>query len=400
MPNRPINCPSSTLDPFSDSFLRNPFPHYETLRELGSVVWLENYDIIVMPRYEQVREALKDWETYCSSRGGGLTDFATEEPWRPPSIILEADPPLHTKTRTVLAKVLSRQSLQHLQDDFAQQASKIISKAIAKGEVDAIKELAKVFPLSVFPDAVGLTKEGRENLLPYGDMAFNAFGPRNALFEKSFVNAQKVSGWIIEQCQRKALSKGGIGEKIYHAADAGKVTEEEAGLLVRSLLTAGLDTTIYSLGAILYCFSQYPGQWQRVRQQPKLLKNAFDEAIRFVSPVQTFFRTTTKEVEVEGVLIPEGTKVLLSLASANRDPRQWENADTFDVTRKTLGHTGFGYGIHMCVGQMLAKLEADTFLTALLEQVESIESIGEPSWRLNNTLHGLDLLPVKLHAVS
>jgi cytochrome P450 len=393
---QPANCPISDLDPFALDVLEDPYPHHNDLREAGPVVWLEKYGVFAMARYQQVRTALTDWETYCSSRGVGLSDFATEEPWRPPSIILEADPPLHTKTRSVLMNVLSKPALQALSDDFKDTADKLVGGLADKGDIDAVQGLAEAFPLSVFPDTIGLRKDGRENLLPYGNMAFNAFGPRNELFQESFANAQPVVQWIADQCQRSSLAPGGIGEQIYKAADDGTITEQEAGLLVRSLLTAGLDTTIFGIGALLYCLASFPDQWEVLREDPKLVRGAFEEALRFVSPVQTFMRTTTRAVNVEGIEIPEGRKVMLSLASANRDPRQWDNPDRYDIRRKTLGHVGFGHGIHVCVGQMLARLETQALLTSLVEKVERIELVGEPTWRLNNTLHGVDQLPVRL----
>ena len=391
------NCPSLDLDPFAVQFLTDPYPYHELLRETGPVLWLEKYDIIAMARYEQVQGALQDWKTYCSSRGGGLTDFAKETPWRPPSIILEADPPMHTRTRGVLSRVLSRQALETYREPFRRRAEALVAGLLRRGEFDAIQGLAEAFPLSVFPDAMGLTEKGRENLLPYGNMAFNAFGPRNELFEESFTHAQKVVSWISEQCRRDALDPNGIGSQVYASADENGLSEEEAGLLVRSLLTAGLDTTIFGIGAALYCFARFPDQWQALRQEPKRLRGAFEEVIRYVSPVQTFFRTTTLPVEVCGVSLPEGQKVLLFLAAANRDPRKWQEPDRFDISRKTLGHVGFGYGIHACVGQMVARLEAEVLLGELIKKVESIELMGAPAWRLNNTLHGLDHLPVQLH---
>ena len=102
-----VDRPASTIDPFSHEFLRDPYPHHEALREAGPVVWLEQYRIWTMARHQEVRDALTDWQTYCSSAGVGLSDFRKEPPWRPPSIILEADPPLHTRTRAVLTRILS-----------------------------------------------------------------------------------------------------------------------------------------------------------------------------------------------------------------------------------------------------------------------------------------------------
>ncbi len=394
----PGNCPISKLDPFALDFLEDPYPFHDELRETGPVVYIEKYNVFAMARYQQVRAALADWETFCSSRGVGLTDFATEEPWRPPSIILEADPPLHTKTRGVLVRVLSKPALRVLSEDFKKIADELVDNLLDESEVDVVREIAEAFPLRVFPDIIGLRKEGRENLLPYGNMAFNAFGPRNELFEQSFVNAQSVVKWITEQCQRQSLAPGRIGAKIYEAADEGVITDEEAGLLVRSLLTAGLDTTIFGIGAVLYCFANFPDQWALLRENPKRIHGAFEEALRFVSPVQTFMRTTTRAVDVDGIEIPEGRKALLFLAAANRDPRHWENPDQFDIARNTLGHVGFGHGIHVCVGQMLARLEAQVLLTSMLEKIDRIELVAPAKWRLNNTLHGLDRLPVRLVA--
>ncbi len=295
-------------------------------------------------------------------------------------------------------KVLSKPALEKLSDGFNKKADDLVAGLVEQDEIDAVRDLAEAFPLSVFPDAMGLTKEGRENLLPYGDMAFNAFGPRNDLFEEAFANAQPVVQWIAAQCQRDALKPGGIGDQVYRAADEGTVTEEEAGLLVRSLLTAGLDTTIFGISAALYCLACFPDQWQMLRENPQLLRGAFDESLRYVSPIQTFMRTTTRRVEIEGIEIAEGQKILLFLASANRDPRQWEEPDRFDIRRKSLRHVAFGHGIHVCVGQMLARLEAHALLTALVKRVERIELARQPVWRLNNTLHGADRMPIRLRA--
>jgi len=392
--------PVLDLDPFSIEFLSNPYPYHEQLREAGPVVWLSHYGIWAMARHAQVSAALNDWQTFCSNRGGGLADFKKEKPWRPPSIILEADPPLHTRTRSVLSRVLSRPALEKLRAGFEHEAERLIDELVERGNFDGVKELAEAFPLRVFPDAVGLVRDGRENLLPYGAMAFNAFGPRNELLENSLTTAKPVVAWIAAQCQRLALSSDGFGAQIYAEADAGHVSQEEASLLVRSLLTAGLDTTIYGIGNALNCFARNPDQWRALRAEPSLARPAFEEVIRHASPVQTFFRTTTKEVDVAGVHLDGGQKVLLFLAAANRDPRKWQDPDKFDIRRKTTGHVGFGHGIHMCVGQMVARLEAESVLTALARKVESIELTGEPTWRLNNTIRGLDTLPIALRAAA
>jgi cytochrome P450 len=279
---------------------------------------------------------------------------------------------------------------------FEQDGIALIDALVERGTFDAVRDLAEVYPLKVFPDAVGLAEEGRENLLPYGNMAFNAFGPRNELFDQAMANAQPVTSWIMSRCQRDALAPGGLGAQIYEAADAGQLTEHEASLLVRSFLTAGLDTTVVGLGNALFCFAQHPDQWQRLRQDPSQARAAFDEVLRYESPVQTFFRTTTRPVEVAGLRLGEGEKVLLFLAAANRDPRHWDKPDRFDITRRASGHLAFGMGIHGCVGMAVARLEAEIVLSLLARKVEAIELAGAPERRLNNTLRGLARLPIKV----
>ena len=107
---------------------------------------------------------------------------------------------------------------------------------------------------------------------------------------------------------------------------------------------------MHGLSAVLYAFATNPDQWQRLRQEPSLARVAFDEAVRWESPVQTFFRTATTDVRVGDAVVPEGRKILMFLAAANRDPRRWDDPDTFDLSRDPSGHVGFGMGIHQCVG--------------------------------------------------
>jgi len=395
-----LDAPVSAADPFADDFLRDPFPFHEDLREAGPVVWLERYGIWAMARYAEVHEALRDWETFCSSAGVGLSDFRKEKPWRPPSLLLEADPPEHSRARKAVARALSPRTVRALRVDFAREARDLVRELLARDSVDGVHDIAEAFPLRVFPLAVGLTANGGDQLLAYGNMAFNAFGPRNQLQRDSMTQAEGVIAWIAAHCTREALADGGLGARIYASADEGTITPAEAALLVRSLLTAGVDTTVIGLGCVLDCLARDPAQWRLLRDDPALAGPAFEEALRYASPVQTFFRTTTRQVEVGGVTIGAGEKVLLFLAAANRDPRRWEHPDQFDIRRRAAGHVGFGFGIHACVGASLARLEGEVLLEALARQVATLELAGQPQRRLNNTLSGFAYLPLTLHPVS
>jgi cytochrome P450 len=388
--------PVLQVDPFCREFFEDPFPAYEELREAGPVTRLSWYGVWAVARYDQVHRVLNDWQTFCSSRGAGLTDFAKEEPWRPRSLVLETDPPLHDRTRRVLNRVLSASVLQRLRERFAQEADALIDDLVERGNCDAISDLAEAYPLTVFPDAMGMPRENRQFLLPYGNMVFNSFGPRNEFFEAAVADAHPVLAWLQQQMQRDAFAPGGFGAAIHAASDTGELTAEEAPIIARSLLSAGVDTTVSSIGAAVYCLARFPQQFARLRADPSLPRAAFEEAVRYESPVQTFFRTTTRAVEFDGVPIDEGEKVLMFLGAANRDPRHWERPDEYDITRRVIGHVGFGSGIHQCVGQLLARLEGECVLSALARKVASIDITGPIQRRYNNTLRALASLPVAL----
>lgn len=389
------HCPETDIDPFSIGYLSSPHRHQAELRARGPVSYTPKYRFYILSHYSAVYAALRDPITFCSSRGVGLANFEKEPAWRPKSIINEADPPEHSRPRAIMTRVLARPVLERLRSDFEEIAVKIVDAALERGEVDGIEHFAQAYPLRIIPDAVGLLSKGRENLLPYGDMVFNAMGPRNELFEQSMKNSEAVVQWVVKQCRRDSLSPSGIGTRIYDEVDAGNATEDEAGMLVRSVLSAGLDTTIYGLGHMLHSFGNNPEQWNALRRDPSLIRSAWNEIIRMGSTVQAVFRTTTTDAAIDDVIIPEGTKVMLLLAAANRDPEKFPDPDQFDISRKTAGHVGFGFGTHMCVGQMLSTLEAEVLMEEMIKRIAKIEITGEPVWRLNNMLRGLRSLPVR-----
>jgi cytochrome P450 len=390
--------PALDIDPFCQEFFDDPYPAHAAMRDAGPVVYLPRYDVHAVARYDDVRAMLLDWGSYGSARGAGLSDFAREKPWRLPSLLLETDPPVHDRTRALMDKVLSPAAVRGLRDSFTRAAETLVDDLLARGSFDAIHDLAEAYPLTVFPDAVGMPRENRRFLLPYGNMVFNSFGPRNAFFEAAAADAEPVLAWVQAQSRREALSATGFGAAIHAAAEQDGFTVAEAEILVRSLLTAGVDTTVNGLGAAVWCLARFPAEFERLRADPLLARAAFEEAIRLESPVQTFFRTTMRDVIIGGEAIPEGRKVLMFLGAANRDPRRWERPDEYDITRRNAGHVGFGTGIHGCAGAVLARLEGEAVLAGLARKVRSIAIAGPPQRRYNNTLRALASLPVTLLA--
>ena len=315
--------------------------------------------------------------------------------------MLETDPPEHDRARAVLNRVLSPAAMKRLREGFAAAAERKVDELLERGSFDAIPDLAEAYP------AVGLPRRARHaaggtraraalrrrgvQLLRPGQRA----PPRGAGERRA---AHRLGDGV--RASASKLAPGGFGAGIHAASDTGEITPEEAPLLVRSLFSAGVDTTVNGIGAAVYCLARFPDQWRKLHANPSLARAAFEEAVRFESPVQTFFRTTTRPVEIGGVEIGEGGKVLMFLGAANRDPRRWERPDEYDIARRASGHVGFGNGVHMCVGQLLARLEGEVLLGAMARKVGSIEIAGPVERRYNNTLRGLASLPVAVTPAS
>ena len=398
--HRPIDPPTGVsvwdVDPYDEAILANPTAYYAELRDRGPFVYIPRYAILACGRYDVTKEVFADHTRFVSSRGVGLTDFSLEKPWRSPSIILEVDPPEHTKARRVMARAMSPGAVARLRDAFGHEARALVARVLDRGRIEAIADFAEAYPVAVFPRAVGLRNVDQRKLVDYGAMVFNALGPDNALRRTALAKAPQIVPWITEQCERANLHTDGIGAGIYAVADAGDITEAEAALLVRSLLSAGVDTTVTAIGSALWALAHNPDQLARLRADPRLARNAFEETLRLTSPVHSFCRTAGVATEVAGIAIEEGTKILCVLGAANLDPAQWPEPERFDIGRRAGGHLAFGVGIHGCVGQNIARAEGEAVLSAVAAAVTTIDVTSTPVWRPNNSIHALDRLELRL----
>jgi len=316
-----------------------------------------------------------------------------------PEILLTDDPPRHTEVRVVIANALSPKALNRMAQAFAREAELVVERALASdGVLDAVSSICRPFVYKVLPDLLGLPEAGREHMEAFGHMVWATMGPMNELFREAMIGSEPVLAWVEECCNREKLDPDGLGMAMFHAADRGEITPAEAKLLVQILLSAAADTTVMTLGTAIRAFCEFPDQYQALRQNPSMTRTAFDESLRWDSPSRMAGRITTRDVEIEGHVIPAGTRCGLLFAAANRDPRKWSNPDRFDIGRELRGQVGWGAGVHMCVGRTLAQLEADAMLGAMLPNIQRFESAGDPEPWMTTIGHGPVNLPVRIVA--
>jgi cytochrome P450 len=387
--------PVTDEDLFSRESVRNARAVDDRVRELAPVVRLAREDIAVIGRFADVSAALADWRSFSS----------TSRPWHDPAsvrpeILLTDDPPRHTEVRLVIANALSPKALNHMAAAFAADADLVVQRVLdSAGEpIDAVAAICRPFVYKVLPDLLGLPEKGREHMEAFGHMVWATMGPMNELFSEAMVGSEPVLAWVEECCNRENLDPDGLGMAMFHAADRGDITPAEAKLLVQILLSAAADTTVMTLGTAIRAFCEFPEQYEALRRDPSMSRVAFDESLRWDSPSRMAGRITTRDVEVDGYVIPAGTRCGLLFAAANRDPRKWSEPDRFDIGRNVRGQVGWGAGVHMCVGKTLAQLEADAMFGAMVRRIARFEAAGDPEPWMTTIGHGPARLPVRVIA--
>jgi 4-methoxybenzoate monooxygenase (O-demethylating) len=386
--------PISDYDPFTPEAILDAHTHDGALRDIAPAVYLERYDVWAVARFADVQAMLKDFVTFTSTDRPFFDPKAIR-----PNILLTEDPPEHNRTRAVIMRSLSAPALRKLKEEFDRAAVALVDRLLEQdGVVDGHLDIASAYVLQVFPDMLGLSREGRHHLLRFGDAAFNAFGPANEIQRRGMERAAEAIAWVDRAVKRDAVDPDGLGGEIFRAADAGEITEQEAELLVRTLFAAGSDTTIYGIGSMVRAFAENPEQWRILREDPSLVRNAFEEVLRYESPSRFGGRATKGEAEVDGVRLPADARIMVMFLAAGRDPRRWDRPDSFDIRRKVTGHINLGYGIHACAGQALARIEGQAVLSALVDRVAAIELAGEPERAVNFQAHGHERIPVRLVA--
>ncbi|MFF7335592.1 cytochrome P450 [Streptomyces sp. NPDC008150] len=380
--------PASDLDLFADEVLLDPLPFHAELRETGPVVHLPKNDAYALTRYDVVRDALADWESFSSTS----IAFNPAADQALTGTSLASDPPAHTPLRATLTENLAPRALRGLKGRIEAKADDLVAALVARGSFEAVDALARAFPLEVVADLIGFTGHVRDSMLRWGQAAMEVLGPLNRRTAESFPVAGELYTWCAG-VTADDLAEGSVGRGIFDAEARGDIPAGTAGHIIHQYLGAGVDTTVAAIGNIVALFAAHPDQLHEVRAEPSLVPAAFNEVLRYWPPVNVWGRVTTRDVRVEGVHVPAGARIAVLFGAGNHDPRHYDNPDAFLVGRNPVDHLSFGYGPHGCAGQGLARLEAHAVIQALSRRVERL--VVGPEVRVPaNITRSIDRLPV------
>jgi cytochrome P450 len=390
------------FDPFSSDFFNAPFATYHRMRNEEPVYYSENYDFYALTRHADVVAAIKDFETFSSSRGVDLEMVQSGNPV--PPLIIMMDPPEHRRMRNLVNKVFTPRAVERQRQLVVEQIDRFLA-ATNPDEFDVVQDFSALFPVEVITRMLGVPAELRQKVGLLLDKTLEReYG--NVATPEEGIQAGIETGLIyynIIQERRAEPQDDMISDLIAVEVERGgvatKLDDIEIAAFASMLGGAGAETVTKLLGNAVVTFAEHPDQWQMLFDDRSRIPAAVEELLRWEAPAQYLVRYSMKDVELHGTTIPAGNPVLLCLGSANRDERAFTDADTFDINRdrSQAQNLGLGYGTHSCLGAALARMESTVALDKLLDHMPRYAVVQEGLRRVAMTnVIGWSNVPVRV----
>jgi cytochrome P450 len=406
--------PTSTVDLTDlDRWARGvPYEQFARLRRQAPVTWCEEpggpgfWSVL---GYEDIVTASRDTRTFSSSRGVSFED-PTDEDMAARRTIIDTDPPGHTKLRKILSGSFTQRAVAVYQHFVEGLTEHVLDEGLGAGPFDFVDAVAKEVPIRVLAEIMGLPTDDLPLFIDLGDRLIANTDPdvTDVVWGRDDTDAYRLFPfrspygkqlWDLGRTViRGRLTEPGndlLSALLRAEVDGERLTERDLDNFFSIMVIAGNETTRIAIAQGVLAFCEHPGQWERLRGDPGLLDSATEEVLRWTCPTHFMRRTAAADAEFGGASIRAGDKVVLWYVSGNRDEREFDDPDTFDVARSPNRHLSFGRGgPHLCLGAHLAKLEIRVVLAALARRVAGFELAGEPLRIRSNFTNGLRQLPI------
>jgi cytochrome P450 len=392
------------FDPFSAEYYDDPYETYRRLRDEAPVYYSEQYDFYALSRHDDVGRAFKDFATFSSARGVTLEEIQYGEHKHDQSIIW-MDPPAHRRMRSLVNKVFTPRAIKAQESVVRERIDHYLSR-VDPGGFDVVAEFSTLFPVEVITIMLGVPEEHRQQIRIWQDVALKR-KPGQMRMSRAGIDAMTQTGLLyynVIQQRRAHLEDDTISSLISAEVEREDGTRtslddiEIAGFCTL-LGGAGAETVAKWVGTAVVLFCRNPEQWQQLRADRSKIPAAVEEVLRYEGPVQYDCRYTLADVHLHGTTIPAGSAVMLLGASANRDGRAFNDADTFDINRDRTEalNLAFGYGIHSCLGAALARMESAIALERLLDFMPDFDVDDNGLRRVAMTsVNGYENVPVRV----
>ena len=377
----PISTPSEDWDPLAPENHADPTEVYARLRSDCPVAWSDRFGgFYALTRFKDVTESALDWDTFTSAQKTPIPDATT--PDRPPRAPAEVDPPYHTAYRDLLNRFFTPDYIHGIEPVIRRTARDLIGRCVAQGEVDAVAGFTFYMPIQVQCTFLGISVEDAELIKSTINQIIDAGAAGDTETHK--VANDEIYDYIYRVLEARKKTpydpNDVISAMIHEEVDGRRLSDDDIAGTVRLFLQAGHGTTTNMLGSIIRHLAASPQDQKRLRDEPKLIPQAIEEMLRVWTPVRLVGRKTTRDLEIEGRVIPQGSRVGLMVSSANLDEDKFENADHVDFDRKPNPHIAFGHGPHRCVGASLARAQLRIAVEELLSMTDDFELAGDIEW--------------------
>ena len=382
------------IDLFSPEFQEDAYPSYAQLRKEAPVYHEPRYGAYALTRYVDVDEALRDFETFRSGAGPAPMPMPSDRAAVGMLPMLAAtDPPHHDQLRSLVSRAFTPRRVAESEPRIRAFAERLVAD-LPDGEFDLVPGLSVPLPVKVIAEILGVDASHQDDFRRWSDATVGLMDrpPEPAMMQASGELIAFFRDLLADR--RKNPQDDLISDLLQAEIDGRRLTETELDAFFIMLLVAGNETTTNWISNQLNILARRPDLWKACREDRSLIPLALEETLRIDSPVQNLGRETTRDVEIRGVEIPAGSRVVVSFGAANRDPEIFDAPDDYRLDRGEFRHLAFGQGRHFCLGAGLARMEGRIALEALLDRFESIEPGTAPPQRLHSTvIRGFDALP-------
>jgi len=357
-------------DPYAYEIHEDPYPTYTRLRAEAPAYYNPTLDFWALSRFQNVWEAIQDWDLYSSAEGVSL-----ERGSGGPPMIIAMDPPRQQKLRRLVSKAFTPRRVAALEPTIRALTRKHLEPLLAIGACDFIQDFAAKLPMDAISTMMDVPESDQDQLRGWADTLLHREEGKADIPQAGLEAGGKLARYFGEDLARRRARPGDdlISALLDAEIDGERLSDAEIVGFCFLLIIAGNETTTKMLGNAMTLLARHPDQRAWLLANPDGIAGAIEEVVRYDNSTQMLARVLTRDVALHGVTMPAGKKVLLLVGSANRDERSFERADEFDIRRREPNNLAFGHGIHVCLGASLARLEGRVALEEVLPRMPEYE---------------------------
>ncbi|MFV8816855.1 cytochrome P450 [Haliea sp. E17] len=384
-------------DPYKRSIAESPYPIYKRMREEAPLYYNSEYDFYALTRYNDVRAAFLNHQA-LSSKHGDILEMIQQKIQIPPGTFIHNDPPSHAIHRNIVARIFSPRRMNGLEVEVRDITRECLDKIAGEKEFDFIEHIGGQIPMRVIGKLLGIPEQDFEMVRESVDSRLRTEGENPLEYESGSLQLDQSFGdyidWRMKNPADDVITELLGVEFTDETGTQRKLTRDELITYVNILAGAGNETTNKLIGWAGKTLAEFPDQRKLLVENRELIPEAVEELLRFEPPGPHVARYVTEDIEFHGTTVPAGSALLMIVASANRDESIFPNPDVFDIRRDRAAHVTFGYGIHTCIGNVLARMEGRVVLDELLNRFPEWEvDLEEGELLATSTVRGWATLP-------